>query len=243
VKHFKNILYASGFWAIAIFLIFISVDKILMPILAGQFTARVIVPDVIDLPLKKAELLIQQSHLGVRWAQEGKYSSQIPKGHVMVQMPVTGREVKSGRNVFLTVSKGMREVKIPKLRGKSKRQAEISLNRLGLFQGDIIQGGHASIPKGVIIRTLPEAGKLIRIGDTLQLVISSGVKSGKILLPYLKGLSLNQAKATLDSLGFIIGQVNKLPSEKELPETILESYPRSGEYLQEGDTISLAVTD
>jgi hypothetical protein len=56
VKHFKNILYAFGFWAIAIFLLFISVDKFLMPLLAGQFTARVIVPDVIDLPLKKAEI-------------------------------------------------------------------------------------------------------------------------------------------------------------------------------------------
>ena len=243
MKHFKDILYALGFWSVVGFVLFISIDKVLMPILAGQFTSRVAVPNVIDLPLKQAETIVNQSNLGVRWAQEGKYSSQIPKGHVMVQMPVAGREVKSGRNVFLTISKGMREVKIPKLRGKSKRQAEISLNRLGLFQGDIIQGGHASIPKGVIIRTVPEAGKLIRIGDTLQLVISSGIKSGKVLLPALKGLSIEQAKATLDSLGFVMGQISKQPSENELPQTILESYPKSGEYLQEGDTISLAVTE
>lgn len=228
------------FWVVLLAALLLLTDFLVMPLIAGQFSRRIEVPSVVGLPIAEAESLIQKKGLSVRWAKEGRYSSEIPAGSVLLQIPAPERVVKRGRTIFLTVSKGVREVEVPELRGRSRRQAEISLQRLGLFEGREILGAHASIPIGVIIRTVPESGKMVRVGDTVQLVISSGERTHKEILPNLVDLSLQQAEEVLQEKGFVLGEVVKDSSQK-LPNTVLSQYPLAGEYLPLGDTVRLTV--
>jgi serine/threonine-protein kinase len=122
------------------------------------------------------------------------------------------------------------------------RQAEISLQRLGLVRGKDIEGYHSEIPQGVIIRTLPAFNDVVRIGDTVQLVLSSGNRGGRILLPDFRGMSLSRVQSALDSLGLVMGRVDKDTASKDLPNTVTVQYPLPGEYLPERDTVRLAVT-
>ena len=151
-------------WAIGLIVLALVVDKIVMPLLAGAFTSTGTVPSLEGLAPEVAEKKLDSAGFKFEWLEEGRYNSPVPAGMVLVQLPAAGRTAKLGRTVKLTRSLGIREVEIPDLRGKSQKQAEISLTRAGLVQGEIVKGAHASIPRGVVIRTDPMAGNKVRLG-------------------------------------------------------------------------------
>ncbi|MCL1967667.1 MAG: PASTA domain-containing protein [Fibromonadales bacterium] len=239
----RPIFYAVGFWVIALILAAIAVNWLAMPVIAGRFANTMIVPNVVDLPAEEAEKVLRKSGLNYKWAKEGRYSFEIAANNVMIQIPEAGRAVKENRTIFLTISKGRQEVIVPDLRGTSQRQAEISLQRLELVLGAKIEGAHAEIPRGVVIRTEPEVGKKVRIGSRVDLIISSGNSEGKILLPNLREMSLDKAKETIQSLGFKVGEITTVPHDNKLPNTVLELNPKPGEYLEEGTVINLTVAE
>ena len=214
-----------------------------MPVIAGRFAKTMDVPNVVNLSVEEAEAVLKKNGLNFKWAAEGRYSNEIAANNVLIQMPVAGRTVKENRTVFLTLSKGRHEVSVPDLRGASQRQAEISLQRLELLLGSKIEGAHSEIPRGVVIRTEPEAGKKIRIGSRVNLVISSGNSHGKVLLPNLREMSLDKAKEIIESLDLKIGEITIVQREDKLPNTVLELSPKSGEYLEIGTAINLMVAE
>jgi len=235
--------FAIAFWILAVFVLAALVNWVLMPVMAGHFVKTLPVPNVVDIPAEQAESTLKAAGLNFKWAKEGRYSGIIPANNVLIQLPVAGRTVKENRTVFLTLSKGMQEVAIPDLRGASQRQAEISLQRLGLLLGSKIDGAHAEIPRGVVIRTEPESDKKVRIGSKVDVIISSGNSRDKALLPNLKGMSLENARQVLDSLGFVIGDIATMEAEDKLPNTILELNPKPGEYLDYGTEINLTIAE
>lgn len=241
--HRRPMLFAIVFWMFAALAIAIIINWVVMPVMAGRLTRTLIVPSVVDLPATEAEDVLKRAGLNAKWAKESRYSNDIAANNVLIQMPVAGRTVKENRTVFLTLSKGRQEVSIPELRGVSLRQAEISLQRLELKLGSKIEGAHADIPKGVVIRTEPGAGKKVRIGSRIDIVVSSGKSSGKTLMPNLRDMSLSRAIAAIDSLGFKLGDVITIQSEDKLPNTVLELDPKPGEYLESGATINLTVAE
>ena len=236
-------LFAIVFWVVVLLFAGIAANWLIMPIISGHFINTMPVPIVINLPAEEAEATLKKAGLNFKWAKESRYSNDIPANHVLIQMPAAGREVKENRTILLTLSKGRQEVAIPDLRGTSQRQAEISLQRLELSIGSKVEGAHSEIPRGVVIRTEPAAGKKVRIGSKINLVISSGNSSGKILLPNLREMSLERAKIVIDSLGFKLGDVASIEQEDKLPNTVLELTPKPGEYLETGATINLTVSE
>jgi len=239
----RPILFAIAFWVLAVLLIAVLVNWVLMPVIAGRFVKTLPVPNVVGTPAELAESTLQEAGLNFKWTKEGRYSAVVPANNVLIQLPAAGRTVKKNRTIFLTLSKGMQEVAIPDLRGSSQRQAEISLQRLGLLLGTKIEGAHAEIPRGVVIRSEPDNGKKVRIGSKVDLVISSGSFSGKTMLPNLKEMSLERARQVLDSLGFVVGEVTSIETEDKLPNTVLDLSPKPGEYLETGTTIELTVAE
>ena len=239
----RPIPFAIAFWGLAVFLIAIVANWILMPAIAGKLVKTLPVPNVVGMPAEQAESVLKEAGLNFKWAKEGRYSGVVPANNVLIQLPAAERIVKKNRTVFLTLSKGMQEVDIPDLRGSSQRQAEISLQRLGLLLGSKIEGAHADIPRGVVIRSEPDNGKKVRIGSKVNLIISSGKFGGKKILPNIRDLSLERASIILDSLGFKVGEITKVESEDKLPNTVLDLSPKPGEYLEAGTEIELTVTE
>jgi serine/threonine-protein kinase len=236
-------LFAIAFLIFAMFAIVIIANWVIMPIIAGRLTKTLPVPNVVDMSADEAENVLKSAGLNAKWAKEGRYSGEIAANNVLIQMPAAGRTVKENRTIFLTLSKGRQEVVIPDMRGVSLRQAEISLQRLELVLGSKIEGAHAAIPKGVVIRTEPDAGKKVRIGSQVDIIISSGNSSAKILLPNLREMSLNRATAIIDSLGLKLGEISTIQLEDKLPNTVLDLNPKPGEYLEAETEINLTVAE
>ena len=233
-------------WVVILFLLAFCVDKIVMPIFAGKLTSTEIVPNLEGMDQAAAEAALAEAGFKAEWLEEGRYSAQVPAGKVLVQMPKAGREAKVGRTVKLTPSLGLREVVIPDLRGTSQKQAAISLSRAGLVQGEIVKGAHASIPRGVVIRTIPGAGDKVRIGDTVKVVISAGATKGKILLPNFEGTPLDDVYAKLETLGFVVGKIKRIKDPEDrgyAPGTVLETSPKYGDYLPPDTKINFVIVD
>ena len=197
-------------WIVVVVVLVFLVDKLLMPAFAGAFASTGTVPNLEGLSEQAADSVLKKAGFKYEWTEEGRYSAQVPAGMVLVQMPKAGRTAKIGRTVKLTKSLGLRKVVIPDLRGKSQKQADISLARAGLVQGEVVKGAHQSIPRGVVIRTIPIAGDTVRVGDTVKVVISAGVTTGRILLPNFEGILMDEVYPHMDRLGFKVGSIKRM---------------------------------
>lgn len=237
-----DFLYALFFWAIISLFGFLVIHLFVMPYISGQYTEVIVVPDVTNMSEEMAISLLIEKNLDYQWDSAGQYSATVPKGSVMLQIPQSNKEVKAGRTIRLIVSKGLREVEVPELRGQSRRQGEITLNQLGLKIGQLIQNAHPAIPKGVIIRTIPESQTVVTIGASVDLVISGSNSSPTEMLPSVIGMSYKNAVALLDSLGFAIIKTTKSDSTS-LPLTVLEQHPQSGEFLEKNSSVTIIIAE
>ena len=244
----KNpIVKALAIWIVALIFIAVIVDKLVMPLFAGEFARTGVVPNLEGMSEEAADSALTELGFKYEWLEEGRYNAQIPAGKVLVQMPAAGRVAKLGRTVKLTKSLGLREVEIPDLRGTSQKQAAISLSRAGLVQGEIVKGAHKSIPRGVVIRTIPMAGEKVRVGDTVKVVISAGVTTGKVALPDFAGMKLDDVYGELEKLGFKVGKIKRAPApedmENPVPDAVIETNPKPGDYLPPDSKINFVVVD
>ena len=240
----SSIVRALCVWVCGVVVLAFLVDKLLLPIFAGAFSSTGTVPSLEGLSPEVAEKKLDSAGFKFEWLEEGRYNSQVPAGMVLVQMPAAGRVAKLGRTVKLTKSLGVREVEIPDLRGKSQKQAEITLTRAGLVQGEIVKGAHASIPRGVVIRTEPMAGNIVRMGDTIKVVISAGVTTGKVMLPSFEGEIMDNVYPKLEKLGFQVGKIKRVKGENgERSGTVLETAPKEGDYLKPDSKIDFIIVD
>jgi len=238
---------AFAIWLVLLAFLALAVDKVLMPAFAGKFASTGEVPNLEGMSQDAAEAALTEAGFKFEWLEEGRYSATIDSGKVLVQMPVAGRVAKLGRTVKLTRSMGLRQVEIPDLRGKSQKQASISLARAGLVQGAIVKGAHQSIPRGVVIRTIPIAGEKVRVGDTVKVVISAGVTTGKTLLPNFAGTPIDEVYPQLEKLGFVVGKIKrkKAPEgmENPVPGAVIETSPKYGDYLPPDSKINFVIVE
>lgn len=238
---------AVAIWIVLLVFLALAVDKVLMPAFAGKFASTGEVPNLEGMSQEVAEATLTEAGFKFEWLEEGRYNSVVPAGMVLVQMPAAGRTAKLGRTVKLTKSLGLRQVEIPDLRGKSQKQATISLTRAGLVQGEIVKGAHQSIPRGVVIRTIPIAGEKVRVGDTVKVVISAGVTTGKTLLPNFAGTPIDEVYPKLEKLGFVVGKIKraKAPEDMEnpVPGAVIETSPKYGDYLPPDSKINFVIVE
>ena len=235
---------AAILWVVVVVVLALVVDKIVMPVFSGHFSKTGPVPNLEGMTVEEAESALAAAGFKAHWLEEGRYNAQVPAGRVLVQLPAAGRTAKIGRTVQITKSLGLRQVEIPDLRGKSQKQATITLTRAGLVQGEIIKGAHKSIPRGVVIRTDPMAGDTVRVGDTVKVIISAGATTGRILLPSFEGEVIDDVFVKVEQLGFKVGNVKRVKAENgEASNTVLETSPKEGDYLLPDTKIDFVIVD
>lgn len=236
--------YAAAFWVGVLFIIALIADFIVMPILAGHLAFTTQVPSVVGKSAKEAEQILVENDLEFAWDTAGLFSAHIPEGGVVSQVPPAGREVKESRKVYLVRSLGLKRLIVPDLRGKSLTQAQMTLKQNGFVVGGQSQQAHPSIPLGAVISTLPAAGRQMRSGDTVSIILSSGSVGSAAMLPDLVGLKFTDAVGKLDSLGFVLGRVERLPGSKgQSSNMVLSMEPLPNVELPMGTTVHLVIVD
>jgi beta-lactam-binding protein with PASTA domain len=197
-----HILIAIGLIFLLLFLFVLSLDWITKH---GESNT---VPAVTGKTLSEVESILEQKGFEIV-VQDSVFYDSIPRGMVMRQIPEADEVVKVNRTVYVTINRIIApDVEVPKLNGLSYRNAEMVLRNLGLRVGDTTF--RTDFAKNTVLEVLYQGkmitpGAKIKMGTSVDLVISSGIGNESILVPKLMGLTYEEARALLDAQGIILG--------------------------------------
>jgi len=215
-------------WGIVGAILYLLLNLLVMPYLAGKFKSTVKVPALVRLPPEQAKSILDKDGLIYMLDSTGDYSTDVAAGRILTQYPESGTVVKQGRRIWVKISKGLKSVELPALRGLSMRQAEITLQQLGLKVGRVREDRNSAIPAGAVIGTSPAKGANLEKGREVNIDISQGVEAAPAGMPSLQGQPLSRAKERIKDLGLKLGKVSYKKDRKSLPGTILSQSPPAG---------------
>jgi len=141
---------------------------------------------------------------------------------------------------YVTYFSSIPEVVVPDVTGMMVDAAKEKLEALDLqakLAGSVYE---MKYPEGYIVSQRPEAGRRVKVGRIVSLMISSGKR--KVTVPNLLGRPLSQVDTVLSAAELQLGEVR---SERNLeaPEgTVLAQEPLPGEEAEMGKAVDLLVS-
>jgi beta-lactam-binding protein with PASTA domain len=168
------------------------------------------VPAVTGLDVAAAEKNLTALGFDVE-LQDSIYVDTLARNAVLRQTPEADEVVKKGRTVYLTINRVIApQVDMPNLVGFSIKSAETYLKVLGLRLGSIqmVPDQNKNVVIDQLVNGQPIApGSKIPSGTLIHFLVGDGGASGGMFMPDLVGLTYEQAKAQLMSLGLNLGVV------------------------------------
>ena len=197
------------FKAAALLLVFLGVAGI-----SGYLTLRfiiksedtVVVPDLVGKDVVYALDILTDLGLNIK-VSGFEYRPDIPKNHVAYQHPGPGSEVKKDRDVRIVVSRGPKSLVVPNLVGMDIRQAQIIMEENGLSQGVVSRAFSDVVAEDEIIGHTPPSGTVVSRGDSMDLLVSLGSRPVTYEMPYLDGLTLEDAILIIEKVHLGLGQI------------------------------------
>jgi beta-lactam-binding protein with PASTA domain len=127
---------------------------------------KIEVPNLGKMSLDKVQITLEELDLKYVVLDSTSYNSKFPKKSVIEQSPDPGDFVKENRKIYLTLNpSGYKDVIIPNLLGKTKRQAISQLKAIG-FRISSNEIYVSDIAKNVV-RGLKFKGKNLKTGDKI----------------------------------------------------------------------------
>lgn len=141
------------------------------------------------------------------------YSSEVPEGRIVTQMPPAGAKVRRGWSIRVAQSLGPQRVTIPDLTGGSERIAELNLRRRGLSLGAVAHLNLPETPQDQVISQSPVANASGVSAPKISLLVSDGPEPATYVMPNLVGQLLGSATASLQDANLKLGKVNMIPAQ------------------------------
>lgn len=198
------------------------------------------VPDFRGMTIEEAE--DKAEDLGIE-VKIGKYefSTEYEQDQIMDQDPNHGEMVAKGDTVTVDISKGGERGVIPNLIGKSEEDAKKMIEDYG-FELGTVKEKESHEEKGTVIEQDPSAGSEGKQGDTINITISDG--SGKEMgeVPYVLGMSEDEARTAIEKAGFKVGDVSEgVSSAYDNGQVMWQEYD-AGTSVEKGTTIDIRIS-
>ncbi len=198
------------------------------------------VPNIIGLQREIAVKKLEEAKLTP--IKKGvKYTLEVPKGRIMFQNPLPNSVVKEGRRVYYWESGGEPLVQMPKVIGKTIRDARVTLERLGLVVGEI-EEVRSEFPNNTVIDQSVKPGEQVAKSDTINLQVSIGPRLGMVRTPALIAKTLKEAKRILRKHNLKVGKIIYQKSDNLLPNTVIDQMPSEDVLINVGESVDLVVT-
>ena len=199
------------------------------------------VPNVVGLTQAEAKAQIEQAGFTWELNPDKVTSDTVAEGSVASTDPAAGTQAEKGATVRVTISSGPDSVTLPdNLVGMSPDDARKAIEALGLkWELDASKVASDTVPEGKIAQTNPSPGSKVKAGQTIRAYLSSG--SDQVDVPDLSGMTQDQARSTLKSVGLELGNVTSVDSEKE-KDRIVEQDPATGTKVKKGTTVGVSIS-
>ena len=131
-------------------------------------------PNLVGLTKEEAEVVLKEAGLSPKEGKS-KYSDKVQAGIVISQKPKKNRMVPEGTEIKYVISLGVKQRKIPLVKGLSLEEAQRSLEeaRLKVSSEEVFD---EDVDEGIVISQSLEAGSMAEPGTEVHLVVSKGPK-------------------------------------------------------------------
>ena len=202
--------------------------------------ADITLNDYIGMTQEEAQATEQvaSGQISVTWEQE--YNSNYAAGYIYKQSPVSGRTVREGQGVTLTVSLGTQYVTVPDLTNYVQADAEQQLKSLGVSVL-VTQAVDTSVASGAVIRTDPAAGTQVESGSTVVIYVSRPQVATTTKVPSLSGMSVDDARTLLVQNHLGLGSQTDQYSDQPVG-TVIGQNPAAGSTAKLNGRVTITVS-
>ncbi|MCF8366976.1 MAG: PASTA domain-containing protein [Bacteroidales bacterium] len=157
------------------------------------------------------------------------YDDHFNKGEIVLQDPLPGSKVKSGRKIYITIVASQPEmVQMPNLVDLSLRQAlnELKANSLKLDKLHYV----SNFAKNAVLAQMIDgdtviSGTEVLKGSSVELILGKGKNNEKVNVPFLIGMTENEAIRLLNNSSLNVGYLKYLDGRDKLHARIYEQQP------------------
>jgi eukaryotic-like serine/threonine-protein kinase len=164
------------------------------------------VPNVKGLSLAQAQDTANRVGLTI-FVEDKFYSSYVPEGSIISQIPVTNSRVRSGGRIRVAESIGPLRVAIPDLTGQTELAATLNLRRRGLDAVTIPGVPVSNLSPDQVIAQVPPAGATEFTSPKVSLLLAQPPKTPEYVMPNFVGRSLADAREKIARAGLQLASV------------------------------------
>jgi eukaryotic-like serine/threonine-protein kinase len=205
-----------------LFILFMLADAFILPWIVHS-RSEIAIPNVVNKKFSEAQQILIDH--GLNPVKAGTMPSEgIRPGCVAFQNPIAHSVVREGRNVYLTVSGGEEQVLLPNLRGRSLRDAKITLEQLDLRLG-LVSYIASDLPEETVVgQAVPPGQRVVKM-TAIPVSVSSGAGTTQLDVPNIVGMSLEEAQQTLVAQRLKLGNIAYRQSGNLVPNTVISQSP------------------
>lgn len=203
--------------------------------------AETTMPNLVGLSYEEIKDSPEYEYIELVVDGEPAYHEQYGRGVIYDQLPVSGKSIKVGAVVKVKVSSGTKLVSLPAFAREEATEVYNRIHALGL-EYTSLDINDDSVPRGYVVRTVPEAGASVPAGQVVTVYVSLGSDKKMVEVPDVKGLSIANAQAMLDSFNLKLGNISPIPDSDYPAGTVIAQNPSEGVQLLEGSTVDLNVS-
>ena len=234
----------SRWSGIVLMVAILGVAGIVSALTAMRFAIRgreVEVPPLAGKTAEQAKEILIHNGLVLKVASS-RFSSEVPEGHILDQIPPTGTRLKVNRTVKVLVSLGERRFAVPNLVGTSLRAAQLTLAQRKLALGKTLYAHTSDGDSSTVVYQSPKPGTQEGSDPSVNILISLGPPAEYFIMPDLIGKSADLVASRSRNEGFRLGKVNfrKYPGVE--PGVVIQQKPQAGYRLTKSDVVLLDVS-
>ena len=193
------------------------------------------VPNVMGKSYEEAIEELKKKNL--YYTKEEVYNESLPENEIIGMNPSAGEEVNAGTIVKITVNMGAKTTKLGDYSRKSVETVKAELEAQGISVS-VKYEEHKEIAAGLIIKQTPEAGKEVKTGSTVTLVVSSGYT---VTVPDVRGMKLDKAQETLRESGLASSVTYETSETVDKGKVITQSISANTE-VEKGTLVRLVIS-
>ncbi len=217
---------------------FFGINNYLMPSIVEAKEVKL--PSVVG--LNKNDAIRKLKALNLTPIEVGpRYDSRYETDEVIFQKPYAGTMVKVNRRIYIHISGGEPQIKMPQVVNKTLRDARVNIERVGLFVGKV-EEIRSEMPMGTVVEQEFLFEHKLEKGDSVDLKISVGPQKGMVRVPNLIGKSVKEAVRILQRSNLKLGEKSYTSSPSLLPNTIISQTPSQDFLLNIGENVDIVIS-
>lgn len=223
-------------------LIFVGSWKLTSKILgidSSTSQSGISLPEVTSISVDDAKKKLEE--LGVKYEIEEAYSNDVEAGKVISQKPGAGTNYDAAKNspVKLVVSKGVKVVKMPKIKGLTYDEAVAELEKYELV-AEKVEETSQTVQEGIVTKQDVAENQDINAGTTVKVYVSIGTGLAKVTVPYVVDLDVEEAKKQLTEKKLEVNVTYQEDTNKSNGVVLKQSLD-VGTVVEEGNAITITV--